>query len=182
MSNARNIARLLPNVSGQLPDTNLASIAANKLVGQLPGGNMPSGSIKQIYTNQTISEVDSTTTSVTNMVNVSVPMNTDLYNYFISFHSPVRKSSSVVSDGVNMFITIDGTVICTAYHRLYSTAVNSYANQDIHRWITSGYGGGSSRTVYGALAGYSTGGWSSHDNSPDATSTGSRITVWEYYK
>lgn len=48
MSNARNLARLLPNTSGQLPDANLAAIAAGKVAGKLAGGNMASGSVLQV--------------------------------------------------------------------------------------------------------------------------------------
>lgn len=48
MSNARNLARLLPNTSGQLPDANLAAIAAGKVSGQLPDSAMSSGSVIQV--------------------------------------------------------------------------------------------------------------------------------------
>ena len=48
MSNARNLARLLPNTSGQLPDANLAAIAAGKVAGQLVDANMSSGSVLQV--------------------------------------------------------------------------------------------------------------------------------------
>lgn len=48
MSNARNLARLLPNASGQLPDANLAAIAAGKVSGQLADANMASGSVLQV--------------------------------------------------------------------------------------------------------------------------------------
>lgn len=48
MSNARNLARLLPNTSGQLPDANLAAIAAGKVSGQLADANMSSGSVLQV--------------------------------------------------------------------------------------------------------------------------------------
>lgn len=45
MSNARNLALLLPNASGQLPDANLAAIAASKLSGQLQVSNHRSGTV-----------------------------------------------------------------------------------------------------------------------------------------
>lgn len=52
MSNARNLARLLPNASGQLPDVNLAAIAAGKVSGQLADANMSGGSVIQVVTQQ----------------------------------------------------------------------------------------------------------------------------------
>ena len=48
MSNARNLSKLTPNVSGQLPDTNIAQISTSKLNGLLPRVNAPSGSVIQI--------------------------------------------------------------------------------------------------------------------------------------
>lgn len=48
MSNARNLARLLPNASGQLPDANLAAITAGKVSGQLADANMSPGSVIQV--------------------------------------------------------------------------------------------------------------------------------------
>lgn len=50
MSNARNIARLLPNTSGQLPAANLqdGSVSAPKLSGKIGYSNMVSGSVLQM--------------------------------------------------------------------------------------------------------------------------------------
>ncbi len=146
---------------------------------------LPSGHHRKIYTNYTVNEVATSSTSAVNVVGVTVPMNTDLYNYFIVWHTPIKRGSSTTeTDGVNMYILVDSTVITTAYHRLFATNVNSYANQSIERYVTTGFSGGSNRTVYGAVSSYNntSGEINTHDNSPDATSTGSRITVWEYYK
>lgn len=59
MSNARNLARLLPNASGQLPDANLAAIAAGKVSGQLADSNMSSGSVLQVQQGTQISQIES---------------------------------------------------------------------------------------------------------------------------
>lgn len=67
MSNARNLARLLPNTSGQLPDANLAAIAAGKVSGQLADANMSSGSVLQVVTGRL---GDLFTTSSTSFVDV----------------------------------------------------------------------------------------------------------------
>lgn len=48
MGIARNIARLIPNGSGLLPNANIEAVAASKLTGQVPDANAPSGSIIQV--------------------------------------------------------------------------------------------------------------------------------------
>jgi len=47
MSNARNIARLQPSVSGQIPNSNIATIDASKLSGSIPAAVQPVGSVVQ---------------------------------------------------------------------------------------------------------------------------------------
>jgi hypothetical protein len=48
MGIARNIARLVPNGSGLLPNANIEAVAASKLTGQVPDANAPSGSVLQV--------------------------------------------------------------------------------------------------------------------------------------
>ena len=48
MGIARNIARLVPNGSGLLPNANIEAVAASKLTGQVPDANAPSGSVIQV--------------------------------------------------------------------------------------------------------------------------------------
>jgi len=57
MGIARNIARLVPNGSGLLPNANIEAVAASKLTGQVPDANAPSGSVIQVV------QATSTTTS-----------------------------------------------------------------------------------------------------------------------
>jgi hypothetical protein len=45
MGIARNIARLIPNGSGLLPNTNIEAVAASKLTGQVADANAPSGAL-----------------------------------------------------------------------------------------------------------------------------------------
>lgn len=45
MGLARNLARLLPNSSGLLPNANIEAVAASKLTGQVADANAPSGSV-----------------------------------------------------------------------------------------------------------------------------------------
>jgi len=48
MGIARNIARLVPNGSGLLPNANIEAMAASKLTGQVADANAPSGSVVQV--------------------------------------------------------------------------------------------------------------------------------------
>jgi len=48
MGIARNLARLVPNGSGLLPNANIEAMAASKLTGQVPDANAPSGSVIQV--------------------------------------------------------------------------------------------------------------------------------------
>lgn len=48
MGIARNIARLVPNGSGLLPNANIEAVATSKLTGQVPDANAPSGSVIQV--------------------------------------------------------------------------------------------------------------------------------------
>lgn len=48
MGIARNIARLVPNGSGLLPNANIEAVAASKLTGQVPDANAPPGSVIQV--------------------------------------------------------------------------------------------------------------------------------------
>ena len=48
MGIARNIARLIPNGSGLLPNANIEAMAASKLTGTVPDANASSGSVIQV--------------------------------------------------------------------------------------------------------------------------------------
>lgn len=62
MGIARNIARLIPNGSGLLPNANIEAMAASKLTGQVPDANAPSGSVIQVVS-VTKTDVFSSTSS-----------------------------------------------------------------------------------------------------------------------
>lgn len=76
MGIARNIARLIPNGSGLLPNANIEAVAASKLTGQVPDANAPSGSVIQVVSTtktDTFSEVlGANTNSSTNCIEVSI--------------------------------------------------------------------------------------------------------------
>lgn len=66
MTRARNLARLVPDTSGLIPNTNLAPIATSLLTGQLLDGQMSLGSVVQVVQGGTEVEFASTLTSYTN--------------------------------------------------------------------------------------------------------------------
>jgi hypothetical protein len=68
MGIARNIARLVPNGSGLLPNANIEAVAASKLTGQVPDANAPSGSVIQV-----VSATKTDTFSVSNSSWVDIP-------------------------------------------------------------------------------------------------------------
>jgi len=141
-----------------------------------------SGSLNDIYHARTFNEVSTSSTSPVVVLSATVPMDTDNFKYLIQFHTPITKGSSAVNDGVNMYIQLNGTTVTTVYHRLYDANINTYANQDIFSYVTTGYSGGSNVTVAGLISSYNGDTVNTHDNSPDSTTTGSRIIVWEVSK
>jgi hypothetical protein len=68
MGIARNIARLVPNGSGLLPNANIEAVAASKLTGQVPDANAPSGSVIQIV-QTAYTTADSTSSTIPTMAN-----------------------------------------------------------------------------------------------------------------
>lgn len=64
MSNARNLARLTPNSSGQILDSNIGTISASKLSGSIPASVQTSGAVVQTLYYQTNSTSTSTATNV----------------------------------------------------------------------------------------------------------------------
>lgn len=75
MSNARNIARLLPNTSGQLPTSNLqdGSVSAAKITGKIGYSNMVSGSVLQmVHINTNCNESTTTDGLVTAAAGISI--------------------------------------------------------------------------------------------------------------
>jgi hypothetical protein len=67
MGIARNLARLVPNGSGLLPNANIEAVAATKLTGILPDANAPSGSVLQVLST---TKTDTFTTSSGTFVDV----------------------------------------------------------------------------------------------------------------
>ena len=82
MGIARNIARLIPNGSGLLPNANIEAVAASKLTGSvalatqvsgtLPDANAPSGSVIQVVSTTKIDTFTTTSSSYVDVTGLSV--------------------------------------------------------------------------------------------------------------
>jgi len=84
MGIARNIARLIPNGSGLLPNANIEALAASKLTGQVPDANAPSGSVIQV--------VSATKTDVFSLASLTF---TDVTGLVLSI-TPISASSKIL--------------------------------------------------------------------------------------
>lgn len=72
MGLARELARLRPNASGLLPNTNIEAMAASKLTGQVPDANAPSGSVIQVVSTSTNGSFSTSAQSFVDITGMSV--------------------------------------------------------------------------------------------------------------
>lgn len=86
MTKARDLARLSPNSSGLLPDANLAALAASKLSGSVPVGNLPAGTVLQVKVCNTSVNTSATTNSTQTELNTA---------YRVSI-TPLRSNSLIL--------------------------------------------------------------------------------------
>lgn len=114
MGKARDLARLSPNSSGQLPDANLLALAASKLTGQVPDSNAPSGSVIQVITvNKTNTFASSTgnTTTWQDVTDLSITITPKDANskFLVMAMLQIGKTSfssywRIVRDGTAVFV------------------------------------------------------------------------------
>lgn len=97
MSNARNLSKLLPNSSGQLPTTNIQdnSITAAKMNGKIGYSNMVSGSVVQmVHVNSACNESTTTDGLVTASASISITPYFSTSKIFVFFDILVYGSAS----------------------------------------------------------------------------------------
>lgn len=140
MSNARNLARIIPNTSGLIPDSNIAAVAGSKVISTIPGTSAASGSVVQVVTrdsgfvNQSITSA--TPVQLTNMslsITTKFPnskilvqgMVTASWSYVSALHI-FRNGSSIVGSHGGTNISGGGTSLWTHYQ---SSQENARANQ-----------------------------------------------------
>ena len=71
MGIARNIARLIPNGSGLLPNANIEAVAASKLTGLVASANAVSGSVIQVVSTTTNAQLSGNLGATTNPTSTS---------------------------------------------------------------------------------------------------------------
>lgn len=165
MSNARNIARLLPNTSGQLPVGNLqdASITASKLSGKMAASNMVSGSVIQmVHVNSYCNESTTTDGLVTASASISI--------------TPYFASSKIF---VFFDILVYGSGTGTGgFRTAIARKIGSGATQQI---VGSGYFGVSGHNISNYEANWS----SNHQRVPwtitDSPNTTQQVTYYPMY-
>jgi hypothetical protein len=128
MGIARNLARLVPNGSGLLPNANIEAMAASKLTGQVADANAPSGSVIQVTQGILTTQTESS-------AGVGVDVN---INLSVSI-TPISSSNKVmVTLGSLSMVTRATNVVCHlwlersigggAYSRI--TGIANYVGQD----------------------------------------------------
>jgi hypothetical protein len=80
MGIARNLARLVPNGSGLLPNANIEAMAASKLTGQVADANAPSGSVIQVVSTNVTGNFSTSSGSFVHATNHSLSITTSVAN------------------------------------------------------------------------------------------------------
>jgi hypothetical protein len=110
MGIARNLARLVPNGSGLLPNANIEAMAASKLTGQVPDANAPSGSVIQVVSATKIDTFTTTSSSYVDVTGLNISItpssasNKILITGLVNFGGP--------SDVAFIRLVRDSTAIC----------------------------------------------------------------------
>lgn len=86
MGIARNIARLIPNGSGLLPNANIEAVAASKLTGNLSIETLPAGTVLQVQVCNTSVNTSATTQTTQTELNTA---------YRVSI-TPIRSNSLIL--------------------------------------------------------------------------------------
>jgi hypothetical protein len=120
MGIARNIARLIPNGSGLLPNANIEAVAASKLTGTVPDANAPSGSVIQTVQGVLTAQTESSAAAGTDV---------DI-NLYVSI-TPISSSNKVmVTLGSLSMVTRSESTVC-------------------HLWLERSIGGGAYSKITG---------------------------------
>jgi hypothetical protein len=115
MGIARNIARLIPNGSGLLPNTNIEAVAATKLTGIVPDANAPSGSVIQVVSTHYTGTVSSSTSTLVDVSGFSATITPGssansilvMVNTFFGFvddaypYVTLKRNGTTIGSGVN---------------------------------------------------------------------------------
>lgn len=120
MGIARNIARLVPNGSGLLPNANIEAVAASKLTGSvaletqvsgtLPDANAPSGSVIQVQETSSTTSISTSTSTYVDLFSVSITPQSSSNKILLMIGVPVYTAQNGIPE---MDIMRNGTTIAT---------------------------------------------------------------------
>ena len=110
MGIARNIARLVPNGSGLLPNANIEAVAASKLTGQVPDANAPSGSVIQVQETSSTTTITTSTATYVNLFSVSITPQSSSNQILLMIGVPLFTTANSIPE---IDIQRNGTTIAT---------------------------------------------------------------------
>jgi hypothetical protein len=114
MGIARNIARLIPNGSGLLPNANIEAVAATKLTGTVPDANAPSGSVIQVVNANATGSFSTSSGSFVHATNHSLSITTSVANSRIIL---------LCNTPIQLIATTSGTLGATTFR----SSIDSYS-------------------------------------------------------
>lgn len=112
------------------------------------------GKVANVYFAKNPTEVSTTGTSPVTTITVDVPMDTDKYDYYVTIIQRLHKNGNNTSSSANSYILVDSTVVEATYHEMHNLPENIYTNSTVNCKISSGYSGGTIRTIAAAMSAY----------------------------
>jgi hypothetical protein len=127
MGIARNLARLVPNGSGLLPNANIEAVAASKLTGTVADANAPSGSVIQVVKLNITSAVTFSSGSHATAYSISITPASASSKLLHIFWAKTAMNNSAAQAAHDYRVTRDGTPLWDASWQNYfnRTAVDT---------------------------------------------------------
>jgi hypothetical protein len=163
MGIARNIARLIPNGSGLLPNANIEAVAASKLTGQVARLNAPSGSVIQAVNFNITSSVTFSSSGYATAYSISITPTSASSKLLHMFWAKTEMNNNPNQTAHDYRVTRNGTAVWDASWQNYfnRTEVNSdlYPPCDFVQWDEPATTSSITYLFQGRLYGGSQGTW-----------------------
>jgi hypothetical protein len=130
MGIARNIARLIPNGSGLLPNANIEAVAASKLTGQVADANAPSGSVIQVVSATKTDTFSTTSTGFVDATGMSLSITPSSASNQILIMYTINVGFDVYRN-VTVRLMRNSTAICIGDAASSRTRASNYTGQDL---------------------------------------------------
>ncbi len=139
MGLARELARLRPNSSGLLPNTNIEAVAASKLTGQVPDANAPSGSVIQVVSSSLTSRFSSSSTSFVDIgLSASITPSNSSNKILLMFNGNANETYTNPSIGFRFVRTVGGSGVAVGIgDSSFSGQVQATVNWNRHNMETT---------------------------------------------